>query len=368
MKHRIFLLFLGALLFASVCQAKEIIKYDPKWEVGDVIRYETTGDFSFYSPAYPFAPLFKDRTIQLDMITRHEIIGQDDQSTEFRVSVESFSLQNHFLEDLVPNWRTFLKENLGLSSSELEALLLEREILSYRLDHKGKLLEITHLEDWVALASDLSIRSNGKIPLIAPEMQVFLVPVLDEKINHSEKNPLIGQPLSLIPHPAPFYGESFVLGENQKIVWKESLPALPEVTKKSITFSLNGTADASRDQNQISIEAHYLVTEKELTQWGDQVVSQLILNEYQKKDVLKFWKEWKKTQPISFGSLVTTSLQFDLNGKSADQFDYSVTTVGEIYPNQLPIKQTASEEPVPFEAKITLSSKKIPNNQKEEKH
>lgn len=366
MKLRILLLFIGTLLFVSVCQAKEVVKYDPKWEVGDVVRYETSGDFSFYSPAHPLAPLFKDRTIHLEMVTRHEIIGQDHQSTEFKVTLESFSVKNHFLEDLVPNWRTLLKEHLGLSSSELETLMLEKGTFSYRIDRQGKLLEITHLEDWAVLFNDLALQSGGKIPPISPEAQVLLTASLDEKINHSD-NPFIGQTISFIPHLSPFYGNSFVVGENQKITWKESVPAMPEILKKPITFSLHGTANTSKNQDQILVETHYLVTEKEITQWGDQLVPQLILNDYQKKEVLSFWKEWKKSQPLSFGSLVFASVQFNSNGKSADQFQYSAITAGEIYPHRLPKKQTALEEPVPFEAKFTLSSKKLSDTKKEER-
>lgn len=367
MKLRIFLLFMATLLFVSVCQAKDAIKYDPKWEVGDVLRYETKGDFSFYSPAHPFAPLFKDRTIHLEMVTRHEIIGQDNQSTEFKVTLESFSVENHFLEDLVPNWRTLLKENLGLSSSELETLLLEKGAFSYRIDHQGKLLEITHLEDWAILYNDLSLQSGGKIPPISPEQQVYLLASLDEKINHS-KNPFIGQSINFIPHLSPFYGNSFVLGENKKTTWKESVPALPEILKSPLTFSLNGTTNTSKNQEHVLVETNYLITEKELTQWGDQLMPQLILSDYQKKEITGFWKEWKKSQPLSFGSLVSASIQFDTNGKSADQFEYSAVTTGEIYPHRLPKKQTAFEEPVPFEAKFSLSSKKLTDTKKTEEN
>lgn len=365
MKLRIFLLFLGTLLFVSVCQAKETVKYDPKWEVGDVIRYETTGDFSFYSPAHPFAPLFKDRNIQLEMVTRHEIIGKNNQSTEIKVTLESFSLKNHFLEDLLPNWRTLLKENLGLSSSELETLVLEKGAFFYRFDHQGKLLEITHLEDWALLYNDLALRSGGKIPPLSPEDQVALAASLAKELNHS-KNPFIGQSISLIPHPSPFYGSTFALGENKKTTWKESVPAMPEFLKKPITFSLSGTANTSKKQDQIFVETNYLITEKELIQWGDQLFSQLLLNDYQKKETISFWQEWKKSQPLSFGSLISASVEFNSNGKSADQFKYSAITMGEIFPHRFPKKQTFSDEPVSFEAKITLFSKKLSDTRKED--
>lgn len=382
MKNRILgFLFIFALVFSlSMTQAQafviqETVRYQPNWQIGDTVRYENKIDYSFYSPAYPLAPLLKDRPIIINMTTRHEIIGKDDNSTEFKLTIENIEFENDFLELLLPGWKEEFSKRTGFNFEEIKKLIYTKGIFCYRIDSKGTLIEITHPENYIEFYSALSDLSKGTIPPLSEAEKEKLM----NNLFLASSTGIIAQPFNLAPHPSFFMGREFKIGQDQKEIWSYSFPASP-FFKKPITLTLNGTIDAGKDAEKSYLTSRFPITEKTIYTWGDAIIPNLndmpkemdMLNTNPKKkrsdEIKDFWKKFKKAQTFTLDGQITNSIEFNPYGKFVDQFSYSTVYQGDFYPNRFPDWHTITADPVPFEIKMTIISKKLSeNNGKENK-
>jgi len=359
---------LFAFLFAFFClipaahAGEESLKYQPDWQIGDRATYVTDIESTLDAPAHPFAPLFKNQPDRSQITTTHTVIGKDDNSTEFQVRIQHLYLPESLLSKLLPDWRQEFEKRMGYPFTKVEEFLYQNAIFSYRIDSTGKIIEITHLEDWIDFHNEATKLSNGKLQPIPPEKREEKLQEL-RKYANEDLLPHLVQQIDIFPHRSDFLGKNFAIGQNQPSTVTVTYPTLPNFTTKPLDFAFDSAENviiASDGTFQIAIS--YGFTEQDLHKFGDQALKNLDPFFYPKesqKEIRSFWKEWRKNQPLSITGKIESGIQFRPGDKFAKEFTYLASYSGELYPNRIPRRHTVADEPVPFSIRTAIVTRLI---------
>jgi hypothetical protein len=363
MKIRIFAVLFAFFCFIPAAHALDLslITYQPDWQVGDKATYVTDIESTLDAPAHPFAPLFKNQPDRSQITTIHTVIGRDDSSTEFQVRIQHLYLPESLLSKLLPDWRQEFEKRMGYPFTKVEEFLYQNAIFSYRIDSTGKIIEITHLEDWIDFYNESTKLSNGKLQPIPPEKREEKLQEL-QKYANEQLLPHLVQHLDIFPHSPEFLGKNFSGGINQPITQTSTTPTLPNVTTKPLSFTYSGAQDVVLNGENVQIVKSFRFTEQDIHKFGDQALKNLDFSFYSKndeKELRSLWKEWKKNQPLSLTARAEVGIQFRPGDKFAKEFTYLGSYSGELYPNRIPRRHTVADEPVPFSIRTSIVTRLI---------
>ena len=123
MKFRIAAIIVCCGLLLSPAAKAETFTYQPDWQKGDTVRYETTGNFQYKMALFPVLEKVNSQVFSFRITTRHQVISKTDEFTEFAVSVENYEFDSPVIDLLIPNWRTEIPRLWKIDVAGLERLI-----------------------------------------------------------------------------------------------------------------------------------------------------------------------------------------------------------------------------------------------------
>ena len=360
MKFRITSALVGCWIFLSSVAQAESFTYQPDWQKGDTVRYETTGNFQYKMANFPILERVNSQVFSFRITTRHQVIAKTDEFIEFAVSIEKYEFDSPVIDLLVPNWRTEIPRLWKIDVVGLEKLICTTEgLFSYQMDSDGEIIKFTQLEKWNSFYNQYLkfIDPEKKHPRVTKKTEASALKYLDRQFNHS----------------APY---AIYFGFHERQFFKQPFE-LAQLSPTELTYRngktrlvLSGTTQATKENQQVTIQSTYPFSDQLIQ------VNSNPSNYYSYSNAIYIgnmtsgnplglarFAEMPNLKGFSFEGNLTSTFKFNTTESFPTFLSHQIDFSGNLHPDQFSIVQTRSKTPVPFQGSFSLVSTKLSESQ-----
>lgn len=361
--------------------AAESTTYQPYWKVGDSIVYNNTLNFALESPEFP-AQLqnMPNGLLEISFQSKYKILSQNDDKTEFQLSLDQIELKPYLLEKARPNWRDQLSEK-DKKNFELLNSLQNKPLLSFQVNSEGKIVQYTRLNETAEIYHSIFTFLKENDPNFAkttgsqgPQSVDEWITWLDKQLNNSGFAPLPQETVFWL-YSSLHTGKAYPL--NQQTAAKFTLP-IPKISElfenpeqafnlalpqESLHFDLKGISFAKKQGTSSTIETIYPIKENDFYQFSSTLLEAFMpkKEEKDKKEASDFFGKMKQKKAFLLNGTIVERFTFEEN-TPFQEGTLLLSLDGKIYPNRmretLPTSADINQE-IPFKLKVSYTSKKM---------
>lgn len=330
MKNKVVLFFLLAFFsLSSSLGFAETFTYNPQWKVNDSYDYQTNFSFEFSPKGSDTAekPVYGELKLQL----RYQVVQVTPDYTEFAIKVESVDglIRKEGVTLTLADSLRILSEKDQKRYQEFLKLITSKNLVHYKMDPKGTILEFTHLPELTDLGIDLAALSDKTFKKSKDfEKNRYLIQViLNIVLNHNLYLDTTFSP-DFGPHSSRYLLREYPLNQ----VTPDSLvyhhKGVGFFMPQPFTVELPGTTSVSQNEQATILSSTHPYTKKELLQIGQTILDHTLLSDKDRMQMDKIIQTILKSPYIQINGAIkhqmTVLNKESLANSSHSQWEYSL--------------------------------------------
>ena len=360
MKFRIAAIIVCCGLLLSPAAKAETFTYQPDWQKGDTVRYETIGNFQYKMALFPVLEKVNSQVFSFRITTRHQVISKTDEFTEFAVSVEKYEFDSPVIDLLIPNWRTEIPRLWKIDVAGLERLICTTDgLFSYQIDSNGQIIQFTQLEKWNSFYNQYLKFTDPekKHPRVTKKTEASALQYLNRQFN--QRAPYA---IYFGFHEKQFFNQPFELNQSSptELIYRNG--------ETRLLFS--GATQAKEENNQVTIQSTYPFSDQLIQVSPDSSTdysypSAIYIGTIASGSPLGLirFAEMPDLKGVSFEGNLTSTFKFSATQSFPTFLSHQIRFDGNLHPDQFPVVRTRSKTPVPFQGSFSLVSTKLSETQ-----